>query len=692
MLMGLRGRSIALSVAVFFIVGTISLFLIHQFTRSIAISMGEKYALEHATHHSSRILDMLSFNIRLAQKITTAELLLEWLSDEDNSEKRRKLLKLMNDSTAISKADSWFVALKESEHFYYDDLSRSFKGKEKLKKLSIASSSDAWFYHTLRSASDFNLNIDYDASIEKTKLWLNVPVRHASELLGVIGFGVDYTSFVDAYIRSANKGFQAIILNPQGVILGHMDEAIVTHNVHTTEPNSWKTIWSHLDAKSQESLKTQIQALILNPSNVSSTELIYDTKPYTVALAYIPHLDWIGLSMVDTEAIFNLYDMRVGLFIFVLLACVVALVIYSMTHYYLLYPIQNLTDVTKAVSLGDYTKRIPLHAGTDNELSLLCLHVNQMIDAVEDTQTTTQERYRWLAENSHDVIWVMDLHYKLIYISPSVELLRGYSVEEEMAVSIEESVCPSSLELFHEITSKAIDEVKKGTIPTIPIFQIEQPRKDGTTFWAEVKMRILPYFKDGTLCFIGVSRDITHRLEAEQEIQQLAFYDPLTHLANRRLLLDRLQSYLFTCKRKQCYGGLIFFDLDNFKPLNDQFGHHLGDELLVEVANRLRSNIRAIDTASRFGGDEFIVLLVDLGNEKEQAKEMASQIATKIGALLANPYDLSGITYTLTASIGVVLFGENAMDAKSILDEADRVMYQAKEAGKECVIVKGTFL
>ncbi len=160
----------------------------------------------------------------------------------------------------------------------------------------------------------------------------------------------------------------------------------------------------------------------------------------------------------------------------------------------------------------------------------------------------------------------------------------------------------------------------------------------------------------------------------------------------RRLLLDRLQNYLFTCKRKQCYGGLVFFDLDNFKPLNDQFGHQIGDELLIEVSNRLRLNIRASDTASRFGGDEFVILLVDLGNEKENAKELASQIATKIGALLAKPYELSGLTYTLSASIGVVLFGENAVDAKSILDEADRVVYQAKEAGKECVIVKGTFL
>lgn len=692
MLMGLRGRSIALSVAVFFIVGTISLFLIYQFTRSITISLGEKYALEHAKHHSSRISDMLSFNIRLAQKVTTAELLHAWFGNEETAEVKRRALKLMNDSTAISRADSWFVAFKESEHFYYDDLNQSFQNKERVKKLSISNSGDGWFYHTLRSASEFNLNIDYDASINKTKLWLNVPVRHASELLGVIGFGIDYTHFVDAYIRSENKGFQAMILNPEGAILGHLDEALVTHNIHTSLSNTWNTIWSHLDEKSQMRLKTHIQKLMTNPSHTLTTNLVYDDTSYTVALAYMPHLEWIGLSMVDTEAIFNLYDMRIGVFIFVLLLLVVACIVYGMTHYYLLNPIQNLSRVTKAVSLGDYTKRIPQAKDGNNELLELCLHVNQMIDAVEEAQTITQERYRWLAENSHDVIWVMDLHYKLIYISPSVELLRGYSVEEEMSVSIDESICPNSLGLFHEITSKAIDEVKKGTIPTIPIFRIEQPRKDGTTFWAEVKMRILPYFKDGTLCFIGVSRDITHRLEAEQEIQQLAFYDPLTHLANRRLLLDRLQNYLFTCKRKQCYGGLVFFDLDNFKPLNDQFGHQIGDELLIEVANRLRSNIRAIDTASRFGGDEFVVLLVDLGTEKEQAKEMASQIATKIGALLAQPYELSGLTYTLSASIGVVLFGENATDAKSILDEADRVMYQAKEAGKECVIVKGTFL
>lgn len=690
--LGLRGRSIVVSIAIFLIVGLTSLTFIYQFARSMSFTLGKEYTSEHALRYSDKLSDMLGFNIRLAEKISSSRLLTSWLLNEEDEEAKVRALKMMNDSVSISLADSWFVAFEESGHYYFDDKINSYQGKERVKKLSIDTSDDAWFYHTLRSAKPYNLNIDYDSAVNATKLWLNMPVRFEGKVLAVIGFGIDYQAFIDAYVATHKDSFDAMILNLKGAILGSNHATQMTQKIHTSDPASWRTIWPLLDNPSQECLQKILQTLPYGKTKTMTTELKVEGKQYIAAVSYLPHLDWVALSMVNTEAIFSLHEMTSSFLIFLMLATLTAIGTYWMAHRYLLKPIVNLSMIAKAVSKGDYKKRVDANMERKDELSTLCVLVNEMIDKVEDATESALERYRWLAENSHDVIWVMDLHGKFIYVSPSVQRLRGFSAEEVMAQPFEEVICESSRHAVLQSMEEAVLEAQRGNTPKAKTLLVEQPCKDGSTVWTEVNARLVINLKDSSMQFIGVTRDITERLVAEEEIKKLAFYDPLTHLANRRLLLDRLESQLFTCKRKHCFGSVVFLDLDYFKPLNDTHGHQLGDELLVEVGKRLKASIRASDTAGRFGGDEFVVLLSELGDSKEDARQMATTIANKIGAALAQPYVLSTVTYTLSASIGVVLFGENDSDAKAILDEADSVMYQAKESGKECVVVKGRFI
>lgn len=691
-LRGLRGRSIAVSFFVFLLVGTASALLTFQFMHSMSFSLGKEYAIQHVEHHAKALSSMLSTNIRLAQKITTAGLLFSWLENEGDEAAKKRALKLMNDSVSIAQADSWFVAFKESGHFYFDDKSNTFRGKEQLKKLEPGLSEDAWFYHTLHSAASYNMNIDYDSAVGATKLWLNVPVTYEGIRSAVIGFGIDYKNFIDDYIASSNHMLTSMVLSTKGAILAHPNPTKVTHNVHTSEASSWNMIWTMLDEASKERLNVALQMLPYSKEHTNTLELNVEGTQCIVALSYIPELEWVGFSMLSIKDLMSLYDVRYSIGIFLLLAIISAFVAYWMTEHYLLKPITDLSRVAQSVSKGDYSVRLHRFLDRDDELSDLCFAMNEMIEKVENVTLDAQERYRWLAENSQDVIWVMDTQGKLIYISPSAERLRGYSVAEEMAMPLEDTVCEESLPVVKEFMGRAIEEIKRGKIPIIPEHRIQQPRKDGSTFWAEVNVRVLPYFKDGSMCFIGVTRDITERIKAEEEIKQLAFYDPLTTLANRRLILDRLTTTIHTCHRKNILGALVFLDLDGFKPLNDTYGHQIGDELLIQVAKRIKSAVRIVDTAGRYGGDEFVVLLPDLGPSKEAAQEIAKTIANKIGALVSEPYFLSITEYRLTASIGVVLFGENETDAKTILDEADSAMYQAKEAGKDCVIIKGALV
>jgi diguanylate cyclase (GGDEF)-like protein/PAS domain S-box-containing protein len=179
--------------------------------------------------------------------------------------------------------------------------------------------------------------------------------------------------------------------------------------------------------------------------------------------------------------------------------------------------------------------------------------------------------------------------------------------------------------------------------------------------------------------------DITDRKIAEEEIRNLAFYDALTNLPNRRLLLDRLRQAMATSSRSEQFGALIFIDLDNFKNLNDTRGHDVGDLLLKEVAARLLGSLREGDTAARLGGDEFVVLLCELGNEVVSAAERAGSVAEKILAALNRPYLLGDHQHHSTPSIGICLFLGQEEPVDVLLRQADVAMYQSKAAGRNTI-------
>ena len=182
--------------------------------------------------------------------------------------------------------------------------------------------------------------------------------------------------------------------------------------------------------------------------------------------------------------------------------------------------------------------------------------------------------------------------------------------------------------------------------------------------------------------FVVTLRDITQQRQDEEEIRRLAFYDPLTGLPNRRLLMDRVRQAMVNSTRLGQHGALMFLDLDHFKLLNDTLGHDVGDELLQQVAYRLRNCVREGDSVARLGGDEFVVLLEGLSGQPEEAATQAEVVAHKILDALALPYSLRGHGYNSTPSIGIVVFMQDHETIDDLLKKADVAMYQAKAAGR----------
>lgn len=337
--------------------------------------------------------------------------------------------------------------------------------------------------------------------------------------------------------------------------------------------------------------------------------------------------------------------------------------------------------------------------GREDEIGMLARHMDRMLDALDRQKVLLSEseaKYRFLADNISDVIWVLNIETgRWIYVSPSVEKLRGYTVEEVMAQPLDQAVTAESLADIQtwmaERSKLFLSGEAKGKFYTD---EVEQLCRDGSTVWTEVASHFARG-ANGELIVLGVTRNISERKKAEEQIHNLAFYDTLTKLPNRRLLLDRLGLARSVSKRSGRYAALMFIDLDNFKPLNDTHGHDVGDLLLVEVAHRIGGCVREADTVARFGGDEFIVMLVELSGDKDASALQVGAVAEKICAVLAEPYVLtvpqegglepSIIEHRCTASIGVVLFINHETSQDDLIRWADMAMYRAKEMGRNRV-------
>ena len=309
---------------------------------------------------------------------------------------------------------------------------------------------------------------------------------------------------------------------------------------------------------------------------------------------------------------------------------------------------------------------------------------------LEGVLRESELRYRTVADFTSDwEYWILS-DGAMRYVSPSCEQISGYTPTEFYAD-------PKLLSrIIHaddqQLYARHRHNVAAAAGPDTLDFRIRT--KDGAIRW--IAHVCQPVFdSEGKPNGVRASnRDNTERKQMEEQVRQLAFYDPLTHLPNRRLLGDRLGQTLLASKRSAFYGALMFMDLDNFKALNDNHGHSAGDLLLTEVATRIKSCVREIDTVARFGGDEFVVLLDELALGQEESKSQAGVIAEKIRIALAEPYVLGferdgagtiTLVHRCTASIGVTLFIHTEASQDDILMRADAVMYEAKAQGRNRV-------
>lgn len=206
--------------------------------------------------------------------------------------------------------------------------------------------------------------------------------------------------------------------------------------------------------------------------------------------------------------------------------------------------------------------------------------------------------------------------------------------------------------------------------------------RDGDMVWVSLSATPQPG-DDGSITWHGYLADVSERKRSEERIHQLAYFDPLTSLPNRRLLIDRLNQVIGSCARREEYAAVLFADMDGFKSLNDTQGHEMGDHLLMGAASRLKAQLRRNDTVARFGGDEFVIILENLGSSLAEAQARAAMVARKAVESFREPFDLAKVHHTATLSMGVVVFNGKNDRTEELLKSADIAMYEAKVNGRD---------
>lgn len=289
-----------------------------------------------------------------------------------------------------------------------------------------------------------------------------------------------------------------------------------------------------------------------------------------------------------------------------------------------------------------------------------------------------EDRYRSTFETSPDGVLIARAEDgRIVEVNPALLNILKLSREEVLGhTSLELDIWADESDTFKIAESLHENAATRD-------LEVRLRRRNGEVFWGQLSASYADF--DGESCVISYIRDVSAAKADEEKIRNLAFYDTLTGLPNRRLLWERLRQALISSIRSGSKHALLFVDLDGFKSLNDTLGHHIGDLLLQETGRRISGCVREVDTVARLGGDEFVIILEDLSQVAEIAAAQARTVGGKILAAIDQPFLLEGRECHTTSSMGITVFGNQSESTNEVLQQADIAMYQAKAAGRNAM-------
>ncbi len=394
------------------------------------------------------------------------------------------------------------------------------------------------------------------------------------------------------------------------------------------------------------------------------------------AVKAVPLSDWLVATVLPTaEAFAPIHDLQQHMLLATIFLTVLAA---GLTWWLLGRQLAPLLNAAKTLAHQDETQQPhqPLPIAYPDEIGELITGFNRVLDTLAQREALLRQ----ILNTSSVAIFFIDDQGCIQQANQRMAEMFGLPLNQLEGLPYTSLIHPSE----RHIGQQKMLALLVSEIESVDLDRLYQ-RADQTEFWGHLTGQRFYDAQGKKSGLVGVIIDITQRKADEAEIRSLAFFDPLTSLPNRRLLLDRLTHALTGALRHHRYGALLFIDLDNFKTINDTLGHDKGDLLLQQVARRLSACIRDSDTVARLGGDEFVVMLEDLSEDIKEATEQAAGVGEKIRHALNQSYQLNNNAHHSTPSIGITLFGDQPETIDEPLKRADLAMYQAKAAGRNAV-------
>lgn len=789
------------------------------FSQHYIARMNEQWAVQlterHVQFDKQKTLQPILREINIARKLAAEPSIISMALNENSPKIKQQAIKTLEEYRLEFRDHSYFAAFSKTGHYYFNDIDNQFENKQLRYTLSQKEPSDKWFFSTIAAAKDYGINVERSPQLGATKIWINVLIKQGTQVLGVIGTGIDITEFLQETVDITQQGIRNVYIDGDMAIQLHRDPKLIDYSSFSKNTHQRSKVDLLLkNATDIENLR-QIMAQLKNSNNnVATLWVTFEGEKHLLGVAYLPELAWYDLTIMDADDVALSGDLVPALILLGSLFLLSLVTIGLMLHRWVLHPVIQLQNAMSRLQNGHYDIHPPLIGS--GEILQLSKSFQSMVEFIRNTNSALEEKvrqrtrslreseglFRSMIEVIPDTIYLKDSKSRWLVVNePAKQLFHLQNIDwygkTEMEIAelhsefrIAHEKCllndaktweAGKLSLFNETSAGKDGQVRDFEIRKMPIYdeqgqpealltigrditenkqtenelrvaatafeaqegmlvtnaqniilrvnkaftaitgysaeeaigktpQMLQSDRQDTTFYADMwdsidrlgtwngeiwnrrktgevypeHLTITAVKNDNGVVtnYVATLTDITVSKAASEEIKNLAFYDPLTGLPNRRLLFDRVSQALSSSLRSGRDGAVLFLDLDHFKTINDTLGHNIGDLLLQQVAKRLMSCVREGDTVARLGGDEFVIMLEDLSEHALEAAAQAEVVGEKILTALFQPYQLASHEYQSTPSIGVALFSDHNQSQEDLLKHADIAMYQAKKAGR----------
>jgi diguanylate cyclase (GGDEF)-like protein len=552
-----------LTVAIFIVTAGVAYAAFDYLVDRAVVRLGTLFAEKQVQFDRYRGLETLFREASLAQTLARSPAVIEWARDEKNPDSRRRGLAELEHYRLAFKDRSYFFVVGKSGNYYFNDRDNAYEGKQLRYTVSADNPRDGWYFKTIASGADCQLNVDHDDNLRVTKVWVNCPVRDGEKTVGMIGTGIDLTDFIREVVDFPQKGIDSVFVDRSGAIQAHRDPRMVDFHSLTKDAKSKKTIFRLLDREDdREALAAMMERVAGEKNQVESRFVQIEGHRVLAGVGYLDRIGWFNVTLMDVDTLIErqLFN-PIGLALTFALGAA-TLLITLLFRQAVLNRIDRLAESVRRVEGGDFGAA-PVDRSRDE--------IGRLSRAFADMARTVGDNTRLL--------------------------------EQRVA-------------------------------------------------------------------------------ERTEKLERLAHVDPLTEVYNRRGFVQAAEQERNRASRHGHMLGLLLIDIDMFKSVNDGYGHHGGDQVLIEVARRLRHQLRNYDVAARWGGDEFVVLLSEAGPERLGA--VAQKLAESLSSAPVRLED--GREVEVTASIGACLAG-TAEPVDRIVARVDAALYDAKGAGRNRVII-----